>query len=100
MCRILWVVFSFTTDKSYAFFLQKNLNEDIIDYDLLEDLVCHVDKTCAEGAILVFLPVKHLIVLTYSRAIYLLFCIFNFINICIMLYACRVFRRLTHCMIS
>ncbi|KAL2513889.1 RNA helicase family protein [Forsythia ovata] len=34
----------------------RRLNEDIIDYDLLEDLVCHVDETCAEGAILVFLP--------------------------------------------
>lgn len=34
----------------------KRLNEDVIDYDLLEDLVCHVDETCAEGAILVFLP--------------------------------------------
>ncbi|XP_044488967.1 DExH-box ATP-dependent RNA helicase DExH7, chloroplastic isoform X2 [Mangifera indica] len=34
----------------------KRLNEDVIDYDLLEDLVCHVDETCSEGAILVFLP--------------------------------------------
>lgn len=34
----------------------KRLNEDVIDYDLLEDLVCHVDETCGEGAILVFLP--------------------------------------------
>ncbi|XP_041014528.1 DExH-box ATP-dependent RNA helicase DExH7, chloroplastic isoform X1 [Juglans microcarpa x Juglans regia] len=34
----------------------KTLNEDVIDYDLLEDLVCHVDETCGEGAILVFLP--------------------------------------------
>uniref|UniRef100_A0A7N0SWU3 RNA helicase n=1 Tax=Kalanchoe fedtschenkoi TaxID=63787 RepID=A0A7N0SWU3_KALFE len=34
----------------------KNLNEDVIDYDLLEDLVCYVDETCAEGAILIFLP--------------------------------------------
>ncbi|XP_075476318.1 DExH-box ATP-dependent RNA helicase DExH7, chloroplastic isoform X3 [Primulina tabacum] len=34
----------------------RNLNEDVIDYDLLEDLVCHIDKTYAEGAILVFLP--------------------------------------------
>ncbi|KAL5787272.1 hypothetical protein ACOSP7_004221 [Xanthoceras sorbifolium] len=34
----------------------KRLNEDIIDYDLLEDLVCHVDETCGGGAILVFLP--------------------------------------------
>ncbi|GAB4848110.1 hypothetical protein Ancab_002774 [Ancistrocladus abbreviatus] len=34
----------------------KRLNEDVIDYDLLEDLVCHIDETCGEGAILVFLP--------------------------------------------
>ncbi|KAJ0020057.1 hypothetical protein Pint_31398 [Pistacia integerrima] len=34
----------------------KRLNEDVIDYDLLEDLVCHVDETCSEGAILIFLP--------------------------------------------
>ncbi|KZV48665.1 hypothetical protein F511_10351 [Dorcoceras hygrometricum] len=34
----------------------RNLNEDVIDYDLLEDLVCHVDNSYAEGAILVFLP--------------------------------------------
>ncbi|GAB2283641.1 hypothetical protein Dimus_018144 [Dionaea muscipula] len=34
----------------------KRLNEDVIDYDLLEDLVCHIDESCSEGAILVFLP--------------------------------------------
>ncbi|EXB29033.1 ATP-dependent RNA helicase DHX29 [Morus notabilis] len=34
----------------------KRLNEDFIDYDLLEDLVCHIDETCGEGAVLVFLP--------------------------------------------
>ncbi|XP_021743071.1 DExH-box ATP-dependent RNA helicase DExH7, chloroplastic [Chenopodium quinoa] len=34
----------------------KKLNEDVIDYDLLEDLVCHIDENCGEGAILVFLP--------------------------------------------
>ncbi|CAD5315786.1 unnamed protein product [Arabidopsis thaliana] len=34
----------------------KRLNEDIIDYDLLEELICHIDDTCEEGAILVFLP--------------------------------------------
>ncbi|KAK4491261.1 hypothetical protein RD792_001997 [Penstemon davidsonii] len=37
----------------------RNSNEDIINYDLLEDLVCHIDDTYAEGAILVFLPVGH-----------------------------------------
>ncbi|XP_020590261.1 DExH-box ATP-dependent RNA helicase DExH7, chloroplastic isoform X2 [Phalaenopsis equestris] len=34
----------------------KNLNEDVIDFDLLEDLICHIDVTCPPGAILVFLP--------------------------------------------
>nr|APO15850.1 helicase [Sesuvium portulacastrum] len=34
----------------------KKLNEDVIDYDLLEDLVCHIDENCGDGAILVFLP--------------------------------------------
>ncbi|KAL9256960.1 DExH-box ATP-dependent RNA helicase DExH7, chloroplastic-like protein [Drosera capensis] len=34
----------------------RKLNEDVIDYDLLEDLVCHIDESCGEGAILVFLP--------------------------------------------
>ncbi|KAJ8755628.1 hypothetical protein K2173_022223 [Erythroxylum novogranatense] len=34
----------------------KRLNEEFIDYDLLEDLICYVDETCEEGAILVFLP--------------------------------------------
>ncbi|KFK40917.1 hypothetical protein AALP_AA2G060100 [Arabis alpina] len=34
----------------------KRLNEDAIDYELLEDLICHIDDTCKEGAILVFLP--------------------------------------------
>ncbi|XP_050211111.1 DExH-box ATP-dependent RNA helicase DExH7, chloroplastic isoform X2 [Mercurialis annua] len=34
----------------------KRLNEYIIDYDLLEDLICHIDETYGEGSILVFLP--------------------------------------------
>ncbi|KAL3515702.1 hypothetical protein ACH5RR_022604 [Cinchona calisaya] len=34
----------------------RKLNEDIIDYDLLEDLVCYIDETHPVGAILVFLP--------------------------------------------
>ncbi|KAL5704172.1 RNA helicase [Ranunculus cassubicifolius] len=34
----------------------KDLNEDVIDYDLLEDLVCHIDETQPAGAILIFLP--------------------------------------------
>ncbi|XP_059313551.1 DExH-box ATP-dependent RNA helicase DExH7, chloroplastic isoform X2 [Lycium ferocissimum] len=45
--------------ENYSGQTQKNLrklNEDIIDYDLLEDLVCYIDETYPEGAILVFLP--------------------------------------------
>ncbi|KAI3755191.1 hypothetical protein L1987_54986 [Smallanthus sonchifolius] len=45
--------------QTYSEQTQKNLkmlNEDVIDYDLLEDLICHVDETYPEGAILVFLP--------------------------------------------
>ncbi|CAH9121887.1 unnamed protein product [Cuscuta epithymum] len=34
----------------------KRMNEDVIDYDLLEDLVCQIDDTYPEGAVLVFLP--------------------------------------------
>ncbi|XP_031124357.1 DExH-box ATP-dependent RNA helicase DExH7, chloroplastic isoform X2 [Ipomoea triloba] len=34
----------------------RRMNEDVIDYDLLEDLVCHIDETYPDGAILVFLP--------------------------------------------
>ncbi|KFK40919.1 hypothetical protein AALP_AA2G060200 [Arabis alpina] len=34
----------------------ERLNEDIIDYELLEELVCHIYDTSEEGAILVFLP--------------------------------------------
>ncbi|XP_010256331.1 PREDICTED: DExH-box ATP-dependent RNA helicase DExH7, chloroplastic isoform X1 [Nelumbo nucifera] len=45
--------------QSYSERTQKNLkclNEDVIDYDLLEDLVCHIDETYPAGSILVFLP--------------------------------------------
>ncbi|KAK7265506.1 hypothetical protein RJT34_33126 [Clitoria ternatea] len=45
--------------KSYSEQTQQNLkrlNEEVIDYDLLEDLICYIDETCGEGAILVFLP--------------------------------------------
>ncbi|KAK3028246.1 hypothetical protein RJ639_037580 [Escallonia herrerae] len=41
--------------QSYSAQTQKNLrrlNENVIDYDLLEDLVCHIDETYPEGAIL------------------------------------------------
>lgn len=45
----------------------RRLNEDVIDYDLLEDLVSHVDETCGEGAILVFLPGVSEIHMLYDR---------------------------------
>uniref|UniRef100_A0A6N2K619 RNA helicase n=1 Tax=Salix viminalis TaxID=40686 RepID=A0A6N2K619_SALVM len=48
-----------TSYQTYSEQTQKNLkrlNEDVIDYDLLEDLICYVDETCGEGAILIFLP--------------------------------------------
>ncbi|CAF2133734.1 unnamed protein product [Brassica rapa] len=34
----------------------KRLNDDIIDYKLLEEFICHIDTSYEEGAILVFLP--------------------------------------------
>ncbi|KAH7671164.1 RNA helicase protein [Dioscorea alata] len=34
----------------------KNLKEDVIDYDLLEDLISYIDDNHPPGAILVFLP--------------------------------------------
>ncbi|KAG2566262.1 hypothetical protein PVAP13_7NG205600 [Panicum virgatum] len=34
----------------------KRLNEDVIDFDLLEDLICFIDENCPPGALLVFLP--------------------------------------------
>ncbi|PNY04335.1 ATP-dependent RNA helicase dhx29-like protein [Trifolium pratense] len=45
--------------QSYSEQAQKNLkrvNEDVIDYDLIEDLICYIDESCGEGSILVFLP--------------------------------------------
>jgi ATP-dependent RNA helicase DHX29 len=34
------------------------VNEDVIDYELLEDLIIHIDEDCEAGAVLVFLPVS------------------------------------------
>ncbi|VVA94125.1 unnamed protein product [Arabis nemorensis] len=34
----------------------ERLNENVIDYELLEELICHIDDTSEEGAILVFMP--------------------------------------------
>ncbi|XP_038878021.1 DExH-box ATP-dependent RNA helicase DExH7, chloroplastic isoform X2 [Benincasa hispida] len=56
--------------QSYSELTHKNLerlNEHVIDYDLLEDLVIHVDKAFDEGAILVFLPGVSEIHLLYDR---------------------------------
>lgn len=52
--------------------LQKHLNEDIIDFDLLEDLICFIDENYPMGAILVFLPVCYL-----DFRIYYIFSIYN-----------------------
>lgn len=41
-------------------FMQKILNEDVIDYDLLEDLISYIDEVYPVGAVLVFLPVSPL----------------------------------------
>lgn len=41
-------------------FMQKTLNEDVIDYDLLEDLISYIDEVYPVGAVLVFLPVSPL----------------------------------------
>ncbi|KAL5182262.1 DExH-box ATP-dependent RNA helicase DExH7, chloroplastic [Glycine soja] len=38
----------------------KRLNEDVIDYDLLEDLICFIDETCDEGAILGMSEINYL----------------------------------------
>lgn len=59
--KVAWFFFIFLRgpyNMEIKIIVQKRLNEDVIDYDLLEDLVCHVDETCDEGAILVFLPVS------------------------------------------
>jgi len=64
MVNHFWAVNLYSIWKRHAdltlqyFFIQKRLNEDVIDYELLEDLICFVDETCSEGAILVFLPVR------------------------------------------
>lgn len=52
--------------------LQKSLNEDVIDFDLLEELICHIDVTCPPGAILVFLPVCYInLPLLYPFSLYI-----------------------------
>jgi len=43
---------------SYSPFWVKYIASAVVDYDLLEELICHIDDTCEEGAILVFLPVS------------------------------------------
>lgn len=50
-----------STYQTYSDQTRKNLrrlNEDVIDYVLLEDLVHYIDETHPKGAILVFLPVS------------------------------------------
>ncbi|KAL6885885.1 hypothetical protein ACP4OV_010146 [Aristida adscensionis] len=51
----------YTSDyyKSYSEITNQNLkrlNEDVIDFDLLEDLICYIDENFPPGAVLVFLP--------------------------------------------
>jgi len=55
--------------------MQKRVNEDVIDYDLIEDLICYIDESCGEGAILVFLPVR-LFGFHLSRYAYLYFLVY------------------------
>ncbi|KAG5229327.1 ATP-dependent RNA helicase [Salix suchowensis] len=61
-----------TSYQTYSEQTQKNLkrlNEDVIDYDLLEDLICYVDETCGEGAILIFLPGVYEIYMLLDRLV-------------------------------
>lgn len=44
--------------KTNGFWLQERVNEDVIDYELLEDLIIHIDEDYEAGAVLVFLPVS------------------------------------------
>ncbi len=46
-----YAIFSVSTRRNLA-----RLDENRIDYDLLEELVAHIDGSYEEGAILVFLP--------------------------------------------
>lgn len=39
---------------------QERLNEDVIDYELLEDLIIYIDEEGEVGAVLVFLPVSRI----------------------------------------
>ncbi len=47
----MYADFSVATRRNLA-----RLDENRIDYDLLEELVAHIDASYEEGAILVFLP--------------------------------------------
>lgn len=47
----LYTTYSPATRKNLA-----RLNENRIDYDLLDELVCHLANNSEEGAILVFMP--------------------------------------------
>ncbi|KAH6554610.1 hypothetical protein KP509_1Z321000 [Ceratopteris richardii] len=49
--ELLYQSYSVTTKNSL-----RKLNEDVIDFDLLEELIIYIDKTGEKGAILVFLP--------------------------------------------
>ena len=38
------------------------MNEDVIDYELLEDLIIYIDEEGEAGSVLVFLPVSVIVV--------------------------------------
>ena len=46
----------YTEQPSFVRANLRRLDESAIDFDLLEELVLHIDRTEEEGAILVFLP--------------------------------------------
>lgn len=51
LCAAQYAGLSDKTRKSLA-----RLNESVVDYDLVEELVTHIHDTQGEGAILVFMP--------------------------------------------
>jgi len=55
---VVWLTCFILSFLVWLCLVQRKLNEDVIDYDLLEDLVCHIDENCGDGAVLVFLPVR------------------------------------------
>lgn len=71
--------------------MQKRVNEDVIDFDLLEDLVCYIDENYPPGAILVFLPVSASSLVRINRASSLI-CIDN-IKYKVHILSCKVLKN-------